>query len=80
MADAAGLSPSHFARLFRQATGQPPHRYALHARIERAQTLLLQTGLSITAVSEQLGFYDESHFIRHFKRIMGTTPDVWRKK
>ena len=80
IAAAAGLSPSHFARLFRQATGQPPHQYVLTARIERAQYLLRQPDASVSAVAIQLGFYDESHFIRHFRRITGTAPGAWRTK
>ena len=80
IASAAGLSPSHFARLFRQAIGQPPHQYVLTARIERAQNLLRQPDASVSAVAFCLGFYDESHFIRHFKRITGIAPGEWREK
>ena len=80
IAGAAGMSPSHFARLFRDATGQSLHRYVLTARVERAQSLLRQSETSLAAISLHVGFYDESHLIRHFKRIVGIAPGEWRKK
>lgn len=69
----AGLSAFHLCRVFRQATGMTPHAYQTQARVWRAKTLL-RTGLPITQVATQAGFYDQAHFTRHFKRIMGLTP------
>lgn len=73
LAGFAGLSAFHLCRVFRQATGMTPHAYQTQARVWRAKSLL-RGGLPITQVATQAGFYDQAHFTRHFKRIMGLTP------
>ncbi len=73
LAQVAGLSPFHFARAFRQEVGLPPHRYQMQVRIDHARRLLAQ-GVPITQVATDTGFYDQSHFGWHFKRLVGVTP------
>jgi AraC-like DNA-binding protein len=73
LAQIAGLSPFHFARAFRQEIGLPPHRYQMQIRIDHARRLLAQ-GVSIANVATDIGFYDQSHFGWHFKRLVGVTP------
>ena len=76
-----GYSTWHFARLFKQSTGLPPHQYQLRLRIERGCTMLgARPRLSVAAIASDLGFADESHFRRHFKRITGLTPTAWRAR
>jgi AraC family transcriptional regulator len=83
LAELAGelrLSPFHFARLFKEATGFPPHEYQLQLRVRRAQKLLLQTPRrTVAEIACELGFADESHLRRHFKRIVGMTPGQFRR-
>lgn len=74
MAAEAGLSPFHFARLFKQALGLPPYQYVLNQRIEAAKRLMLGGGQSLTEIALEVGFYDQAHFARHFKRLNGLTP------
>lgn len=74
LAALAGVSPHHFARLFRQATGLAPHQYVIFQRVKQAEQLLATGSLSIAAVAQQVGFADQSHLNRHFKRILGVTP------
>lgn len=74
LASAAGLSPFHFARLFKQSTGVAPHQYLIRVRIERARALLLHSNETITSIATQVGFCDQSHFSTHFKRHYGVTP------
>lgn len=75
------LSPFHFARVFKHATGFPPHEYQLQLRVARAQELLRQKpGKTIAEIACELGFSDESHFRRHFRRIVGTTPSQFRRQ
>jgi AraC family transcriptional regulator len=74
MARVAGISPYHFARLFRQSTGRSPYRYLIEQRIARAQALLRDSRLSVADVAVRVGFYDHSHLSRHFKRVTGATP------
>lgn len=58
----------------KQTFGVSPHQYVLRQRIERAKTLLLQGDCSLVELADRLGFADQSHFIRQFKRFVGMTP------
>jgi AraC family transcriptional regulator len=72
------LSAFHFARLFRASTGLPPHQYVITRRIERAKQLLRDDELSLAQVAARVGFWDQGHFTRHFKRVVGVTPKRFR--
>jgi AraC family transcriptional regulator len=75
MAAVTRLSPYHFARQFKAATGLPPHQYVIMRRVERAKQLLQAgTDLSLAEVAAHAGFSDQSQFSRHFKRLVGVTP------
>ena len=75
IAAVAGLNPYHFARQFKAATGLPPHQYVITRRVEQAKHLLRAgTDLSLAEVASRAGFYDQSQFARHFKRLVGVTP------
>ena len=75
LAHAAGLSPFHFARQFKTATGHPPHDYLIRLRVDRAQELIrTERGWTMAAVAQDAGFADQSHMARHFKRVLGVTP------
>jgi AraC-like DNA-binding protein len=73
LASACGMSRFHLVHTFTKQTGLSPHAYQVHVRIERARSLL-QKGTSPAAAAASLGFADQSHFTRHFKRIMHVTP------
>jgi len=79
IADAAGLSPSHFARRFRTTLGVAPHQYLVQLRIERAKKLLAQSDLSIAEIAFVCGFSHQEHLTRLFKRHCDTTPAAYRK-
>jgi len=79
MAAIAQVSPYHFARQFKAATGLPPHQYVIARRVERAQRILTQDGnASLAEVAARAGFSDQSQFSRHFKRLLGVTPGQFR--
>ena len=78
LARAVNLSPYHFSRAFKRVIGLPPHQYVLKLRVQLAKQLLTDTALSISEVAYQLGFYDQSHFTYHFKRLVGITPSALR--
>lgn len=80
LAGAAGLSPYHFARLFKQSTGLAPHQYLVRCRVERARGLLLGSTASMADIALQVGFCDQSHFAAHFKRIFGITPKAFLQR
>jgi AraC-like DNA-binding protein len=74
--DAAGLlgaHPTHLVRAFTAAFGLPPHAYLTARRVDRARGLLL-AGQPAADVAPAVGFYDQAHLSRHFKRHLGTTP------
>lgn len=73
LAAAAGVSRFWLVRAFSRAMGLPPHAYHLQVRIGRARQLLRQ-GVPPAYVAGDLGFVDQAHFSRHFKRIMRVTP------
>lgn len=73
----ANLSPFYLIRSFRKCVGLPPHEYLTQIRISRAKTLLAQ-GYAIAQVAYDIGFADQSHLARHFKRIVGVTPGQYQ--
>jgi AraC family transcriptional regulator len=80
VAKAAGMSPSHFARCFKGATGFSPHRYLLSLRVERAKRLLLQRRESIAEIALACGFAHQEHLTNVFRRFSGLTPAGYRRE
>jgi AraC family transcriptional regulator len=81
IANLAGLVPMsefHFARTFKTLVGEPPHRYVLKRRIERAKILLQVTQFSAAEIAYQVGFSNPSHFTSQFRKLVGATPKVYR--
>ncbi len=74
----AGLSRLRFAAQFRSAVGQAPYGYIVKRRVEEAQRLLLDPSWTIASVANEMGFADQAHFTRSFKKIVGMTPARWR--
>jgi AraC family transcriptional regulator len=80
LATIAQMGPNYFATLFRRSTGFAPHQYVLHQRIERAKQLLVQGKLSIADIAYQVGFANQGHFNRQFKKIVGITPKAMQQR
>jgi AraC family transcriptional regulator len=74
LAAIAGFSPTYFARQFKQAIGMAPHQYLIHRRVERASLLLARGNTTVAEVAQLVGFADQSHLNRHFKRLIGVAP------
>jgi AraC family transcriptional regulator len=74
IAQAVYMSPYHFARLFKESTGQSPHQYVVEARVRKARDLLTTGKFTISEVAYHVGFTDQSHLTRHFKRVFGLPP------
>ncbi|MCS6886316.1 MAG: AraC family transcriptional regulator [Acidobacteriota bacterium] len=69
----SGLSPYHLTRVFHRQVGLPPHAYLEQIRIHHAKQLI-RNGASIAEAAYSTGFADQSHFTRHFKKLVGVTP------
>lgn len=80
MAAQAGVTPSHFCRIFKQANGVSPHQYVMRAKLNRAQELLTQSSATLAAIAEALGFTSQSHFTRAFRQFTGETPSDFRRR
>ena len=75
-----GMSESHFMSFFKRATGQSFMAYLNHCRIERAQALLVMTDHSVSNISQEMGFCDQSYFGTVFRKLVGMTPAAYRAK
>jgi AraC-like DNA-binding protein len=73
LASEAKLSQFHFARVFRSEVGLPPYAFFEQVRIAHAHALI-HSGHDLTSVAYQLGYADQSHLTRHFRRSSFTTP------
>ncbi len=79
LADLVGLSIPHFNRLFRRVLRRSPMEYVLSMRIQEAQRLLATTPATVGDIAAAIGFYDQSHFTKRFRKIIGMTPLAYRK-
>ena len=78
LARAAGWSRAHFSREFARAFGEPPHRYLLTRRLERAAALLRDTDRPVTEVCHAVGLSSVGSFTTRFRRMYGVTPTAYR--
>lgn len=78
LAGTAAMSPHHFARAFKAATGKSPLQYVIARRIEAARVLLATTALPVAEIAHRVGYDDVSRFGQHFKRATGATPARYR--
>ena len=79
LAEAACLSPFHFARMFKHSTGKSPHAYVTEKRMAHAKALLATTDLSIAEVSRRTGYRTQAHFTGVFRQHTGVTPRRFRE-
>lgn len=79
LAALVGMTRFSLAKRFRQRFGISPYRYVCQVRIRHAQTMMEQ-GLRPTEIASEIGFFDQSHLARHFKRLCGMTPRQYRTR
>ncbi|RYG22738.1 AraC family transcriptional regulator, partial [bacterium] len=79
VAQQLGLSTSHFRFLFKQATGQPFHKYLVSLRLEKARRMLVEQGLPVGTVAKAVGFSALSHFSRAFAQRFSVSPTSLRR-
>jgi AraC-like DNA-binding protein len=78
LAGVAGMSPSHFAVLFKRSTGVSPHEAVLRRRVVKAKKLLCEDVQTIAAIGCQVGFSSQAHFTTAFRKRIGVTPRAYR--
>jgi transcriptional regulator GlxA family with amidase domain len=79
LAAQVNLSASRLRHLFKEETGTTPANYLKDLRLRRAEELLSTTFLSVKEIVKRVGLGSESHFVREFKRIRGTSPTKYRR-
>ena len=79
LALATGMSPFTLLRAFRGQTGLPPHAYLNQLRVRVARRLL-DGGVAPAEVAAEVGFADQAHLTRHFKRVMGVPPGAYQRE
>lgn len=80
LAKVAGVSPFHFARVFRRETGSSLHQYVINRRIAKAMELLEQGDKTLNQVAFASGFGSQSHMTHVFSRLVGITPGKYRDR
>ena len=79
VANAVGVSPFHFARLFKRYTGTPVHRYLTKLRLVSSFEMILDSGYTLSRVAFELGFSSHSHFTEAFRKEFHTLPSQARR-
>jgi AraC-like DNA-binding protein len=79
LARVAGISPSHFSRLFRRETGHSPLAYLIRVRIQRGRQLLRAGGDPVSTIAFKCGFATPSHFTDCFRKQCGLSPSEYLK-
>ena len=80
MAAMAKLSATHFNARFREILRMSPSQYVLSRRIEHARHLLTDTSLRLAEIGASVGFFDQSHFTKRFRKVTGLTPRSYRQR
>jgi len=78
LAGLCALSEYHFARMFRESFGLPPHQYLLARRLDHARQLLRSTRQPLGDIALACGFASASHFANRFRQVVGATPGEYR--
>lgn len=79
MANRCNLDRSYFGKIFRETMGQPPQEFLIRYRMSKAAELLKLTDLSIGEISFQVGYPNQLHFSRAFKKVYNISPRTYRQ-
>ncbi|MFF4935301.1 helix-turn-helix transcriptional regulator [Streptomyces griseofuscus] len=80
LADAVGLTPDYFTRVFRRTFGMPPREWLMRRRVRHGAWALATSDASINRIAQSLGYPDPFLFSRQFKLVMGVPPQTYRRK
>jgi AraC family transcriptional regulator len=80
VAEHVALSVSHFSRAFKESFGTTPHQHIVRLRVELAQHLMLTTEDPLSQIAIACGLADQAHLSKLFRRLVGETPNAWRRR
>ena len=80
IADSCGLNRSYFGKIFHDSIGKSPQEFLINYRMTKAAELLKLTSLSIADIGNAVGYPNQLHFSRAFKKIYGISPRNWRSE
>jgi AraC family transcriptional regulator len=80
LASLARLSNTYFTRAFKTSLGCTPHTYIIERRVEQAKRILLDSDAPLSQIALDCGMADQAHLSRLFRRLVGETPSVWRRR
>ena len=80
LAEACGLSCSHFSRMFKESTQVSPQQWLREQRLRKSKELLEASTMMLAEIALECGFYDQPHFCRTFMRSVGMTPQAWQQQ
>jgi AraC family transcriptional regulator len=80
LAAVAKLSTAYFSRAFKRTFGVAPHSYLVNRRLERAESLMLTSDLSLSDIALRCGFADQAHLCKLFRRRHAQSPAAWRRE
>ena len=78
IAGLVGMSPYHFARMFKQSTGLTPHQYLVRQRLVKAKELLRYSDMAIADIAYTVGYKNPSHFAKVFRKHIKVSPTDYR--
>lgn len=80
LAAIVSLSPSHFARAFKQTIGQSPHQYVISARLAHARNMIVNSNAPLSQIAKSTGFSSNSHMTAMMRRAWRVTPTEYRRR
>jgi AraC-like DNA-binding protein len=80
LAAIAGLGESHFSRAFRNSFGMTPLTFVTSQRVRHAQNLMRGSRKPLSQIALECGMYDQAHFTRVFRKVVGINPGIWRRQ
>lgn len=80
LAEIMCVTPDHFIRIFKQVNGLTPNKYIRQKRVERAQTLMLSSGMNLTEIAHRVGVPNLSQFSKLFHQQTGISPKLYMQR